>query len=351
MRFGVFFIGEYYPEAYASKRDLYEGMLAQAKAAEDWGFDSVWIAEHHFHPQYGICPSPPVMLAAMAQRTHRIRLGVAVSLLPFHHPVETAEQYAMVDVLSGGRLELGVGRGYIHHEYAGYSLPYEESRGRFLESLQVLSAAWKGERFSHAGEFHRIPEVALNITPLQEPAPPIYVAAVSPETFELAARLGHGFMIIGHTIPLEAMRENVGHGRESWKKFGRELADLRCVGAYHTYVAETSAAARKRGEEVLGTYYDLVRSYQPSAKHEYMAKVRAGYGAASIDEVYRNRSLMGSPEEVIERVDRLSREIGITEFVCICNTGGLHHEETLQTLRLMGEEVIPRFRKGSSHAA
>ena len=348
MKFGVFFIGEYHPEAYGTKRELYEGILAQTVVAEECGFDSAWFAEHHFHPQYGVCPSPPVLIGALSQRTTRIRLGVAVSLLPFHNPIETAEQYAMVDVLTGGRLAFGVGRGYIHHEYAGFDLPYEESRQRFLESLEVIAEAWKGERFSYSGTFHRFRDVALNILPLQRPAPRTYVAAVSPESFELAARLGHAFMIIGHTIPVEVMRQNVAHGYEAWSKYGRAPADLECVGAYHAYLDESPVEARRRGEEVLGTYYRLVRSFEPSAKHEYMAKVRAGYGGVSVDEVYRSRSLMGSPDEVIERVEFLAREIGISEFLCICNTGALRHEETIRTLRLMGERVIPHFRAKST---
>ncbi|MBF6569886.1 MAG: LLM class flavin-dependent oxidoreductase [Candidatus Binataceae bacterium] len=352
MRFGAFFICEYYPQVHHSQRELYEAILTQTEFAEQCGFDSAWVAEHHFHPQYGICPSPPVMLSAMAQRTRRLRLGVAVSLLPFRSPIETAEQYAMVDVLSNGRLVFGIGRGYIKHEYAGLNLPYEESRDRFLEALEIVGKAWQGETFSHEGKYHQYQDVALNLLPVQRPGPPTYLAALSPESFDLAARLGYGFMVVAHTLPLDELRRAVAHGRQAWSQAGRSLSELECVAAYHTYLNDSSDRARVRGEEMLSTYYELVRSFEPSSKHEYMAQIRAGYGTAKVEEVRRNRSLIGSPDEIIERIEFLSKEFGITQFLCICNTGAMTNEETIETLRLMGERVIPHFAgKAANRAA
>src|SRR5215510_2715293 len=138
MRLGLFSVVDHYPAELArSTSELYAEVLEQVEAAEEWGFDSFWLAEHHFH-EYGAVPRPPVLLAAAAQRTRRVRLGAGVVVLPFDHPLRVAEDYAMVDVLSGGRLNLGVGSGYLQHEYAGFGVDAAEKRERFDESLEVL---------------------------------------------------------------------------------------------------------------------------------------------------------------------------------------------------------------------
>lgn len=353
MKFGAFFICEYYPEIHGTQRNLYETILRQTEIAEECGFDSVWTAEHHFHPRYGICPSPPVLLSAMAQRTTKLRLGVAVSLLPFHNPLETAEQYALADVLSNGRIDFGIGRGYIKHEYAGFNLPYEESRERFLEALEIIGKAWQGESFSYDGRFHHLKDVALNLLPIQHHGPPTYLAALSPETFELAARLHYGFMVIAHPIPPAELKRSIEHGRQAWTKHGHSLADLECAAGYHTFLSKNSDWARQRGSEVLNTYYRLVKTFEPSSNHRYMAELRDAYGALDIEEVRQKRSLIGSPDEIIERLEYFEAEFGVTQFLCMCNTGGMSHEETVETMRLMGERVIPHFaaRRKDRHTA
>lgn len=163
MRFGIFSVADHYPrELRRSATELYGELRDQAEAADALGFDSFWIAEHHFH-EYGAVPRPPVWLAAAAQRTRRIRLGSAVVVLPFDNPLRTAEDYAMVDMLSGGRLNLGVGSGYLTHEYAGFGLSLEEKRERFTEALEIVLRAWTGERFSYEGRFPHIENVQLNL--------------------------------------------------------------------------------------------------------------------------------------------------------------------------------------------
>src|SRR5712691_8894954 len=169
MRFGIFSGVDHYPkELPRTSAELYGELLEQVEAADALGFDSFWIAEHHFH-EYGGIPRPPVWMAAAAERTSRIRLGSAVVVLPFDNPLRTAEDYAMVDVLSGGRLNLGVGAGYLKHEYAGFGLDIEEKRVRFDEALAIVLEAWKGERFSYAGAYHRVEDVQLNVLPRQKP--------------------------------------------------------------------------------------------------------------------------------------------------------------------------------------
>src|SRR6185369_6874207 len=133
-------------------KEFYDELLEQAQLADELGFDSFWVAEHHFHP-YGVIPRAAIWLAAASQRTRRIRLGAAVVVLPFEHPLRTAEDYAMVDLLSNGRLSIGVGSGYLNHEFGGFGISLAEKRERFDEALAIIRKAWSGERVAHEGKF------------------------------------------------------------------------------------------------------------------------------------------------------------------------------------------------------
>src|SRR3954471_4340932 len=165
MRLSIFSVQDHYPAAARSVAQLYAEVIAQAELAEALGYDTFWVAEHHFH-EYGVVPNPAVMLAALAQRTKRLKLGTAISILTFHHPLTVAESYAMVDVLSGGRLVYGVGSGYLAHEFAGYAIDPAEKRDRFDENLAVVKRLLAGERVSARGHFHTIDAVQLNVQPL-----------------------------------------------------------------------------------------------------------------------------------------------------------------------------------------
>ena len=164
---------------------LVQGELEINVAAEASGFDSVWLAEHS-GSRYGLIASPQVMAAAIAARTSRIRIGTAVSVLPLHHPLRLANDFAMIDVLSSGRLDYGIGRGYSADEYASYGLSVTENRGRFDEALAIIKQAWTQESFSYDGEYYTIPQVQAVPKVIQRPHPPLYIAAGSESTVEWA---------------------------------------------------------------------------------------------------------------------------------------------------------------------
>ncbi|MBA3347195.1 MAG: LLM class flavin-dependent oxidoreductase, partial [Actinobacteria bacterium] len=189
MKFGVFFVSETPDDDY---KRAYDETLEQIEYAEHLGFDTVWLAEHH-GSTYGSMPSGAVMAAAVAQRTTFIRIGLAVNILPFNNPVRMAEDYAMVDVLSNGRLDYGVGRGYQPDEFAmlGLGDRQETSREIFQESLEVITGLWTHEQFSYSGKYYTLDHAELHPRPIQKPHPPVYVAAISPETFGLIAEKGY----------------------------------------------------------------------------------------------------------------------------------------------------------------
>jgi alkanesulfonate monooxygenase SsuD/methylene tetrahydromethanopterin reductase-like flavin-dependent oxidoreductase (luciferase family) len=187
-RFGVFSLSQF-PDL-SKVVESFDDDLGFFELAEQLGYDKVWIAEHLFST-YGLVTSTQVYAAAIAQRTKKIRIGMAVCAIPFNHPLRTASDFALVDILSHGRLDFGVGRAYQPHEFIGLGVPMEKSREMLAEGLDILLKAWTQQRLSYQGKFWTIPEpVEVLPKPVQKPHPPVYQATISPESFEQAAR-GH----------------------------------------------------------------------------------------------------------------------------------------------------------------
>ncbi|HEV2230569.1 MAG TPA: LLM class flavin-dependent oxidoreductase, partial [Thermoplasmata archaeon] len=172
VKLSAFTVVDAYPATVTGTRDRLREVVSLAEAAERAGLDALWVAEHHFHDG-GVCPSPPVLLAACGERTRRLRLGVLVSVLPFHAPLEVAEQYAMVDRLLNGRLNLGLGSGYIPLEFEGHGVDPTQKRERFDRAYDTVLAALRGEPVSPNGA---ATPVRINVRPVQRPTPPIWIA-------------------------------------------------------------------------------------------------------------------------------------------------------------------------------
>jgi len=162
MKLSLFSVNDHYPAHGRSVPQLYAEVLAQAELGEALGYEVFFSAEHHFHP-YGVVPDPAVLLAALAARTTRLRLGTAIAVLTFHNPLTVAESYVMLDVISGGRLVLGVGSGYLKHELAGYNVDPDDKRARFDENFMLLRRLLAGERITHKGRFNDIAGVQINV--------------------------------------------------------------------------------------------------------------------------------------------------------------------------------------------
>ena len=177
MKFGILYNTDYYPAAHQSPSNYYAQLLEQTELAEKLGFDAVWFGEHHYSGySFG---SPSVIAMAAAARTRRIRLGTGVSLIPLHHPIRLAEEYAMLDVLSGGRLEYGIGRGFLKYSHDVFGIDEHENHERYREGTDLIVKAWTaGEPFSHEGRFWKLDNYSFFPKPLQQPYPPIYASAV-----------------------------------------------------------------------------------------------------------------------------------------------------------------------------
>jgi alkanesulfonate monooxygenase SsuD/methylene tetrahydromethanopterin reductase-like flavin-dependent oxidoreductase (luciferase family) len=329
MKFGIFSVVDHYPDELArTSAQFYAELLDQAAAADALGFDSFWIAEHHFH-EYGAIPRPPVWMAAAAQRTTRIRLGAAVVVLPFDHPLRSAEDYAMVDVLSNGRLNLGVGSGYLKHEYEGFGVSVEDKRERFDEGLEVLVQAWAGERFSFRGTYYAVEDVQLNVVPVQKPRPPIWIAVLRNEAAAQVGRRGFPVMMIPYatTDRLSELAGTVRAFRDAFVGAGGNPDDATVPFGMHTYCAESFSEARAHAKGAMDRYV-RTRLYAKQRTFETL--------------VEKDLIAFGSPDDITRVAERYA-EAGLTHFLAISNFGGLPHDRVLRSMELIAKHVVPRF--------
>ncbi len=235
---------------------VYERAFDRIAIMDEGGYDAVWLAEHHFNT-YSVCPSPHLMAMNVVSRTQRLRVGTAVSLAVFYEPLRLAEEIAMLDVLSGGRINWGAGRGFDPLEFKTFRVPVQESAARFQEAVDIVLAAWTQEKLTYKGQFWEYDSVELLPKPLQQPHPPTWLAATSPEAIERAASRGHTILMDPH-----ATHDEIRNKRELYRDRlaahghtieGRDIPMARLIA-----IAPTEARARQVAEEgarwTLGSY-------------------------------------------------------------------------------------------------
>jgi natural product biosynthesis luciferase-like monooxygenase protein len=348
MKFGIFFLCEQPP--WQPQAAAYRDAIDQAVYADALGFDGVWIAEHHFS-EYGVVPDVAVLAGALAQRVRRMRIGTAVSILPFTHPIRAAESFAMVDVLSDGRLDFGVGRGYQPVEFSGFGLSMDEARERFDESLEMIRRAWTEEELTFEGKFYHARQVRVVPKPVQSPHPPIWMAAVSPESFELAARRGYRLLSAPSITPPALMSQSYERYRRVWIESGHPAEDLEVPALHFTYVGDTAPRAQREPEQCVMWYFRtfarLIAAERPdaaSSDYRFYARARQHLEGVDYARLYNDVLLFGDIERVIDRIHFLREELGITYLLSWMNFGGLESELARDSIRRFAEKVIPRFR-------
>ena len=288
-----------------------------------------------------------MVLAAAAQRTTRIRLGTAVTLLPLHNPVKTAEEAATADVLSDGRLEFGVGRGTAPMHYAGYGIPQEESRERFDEALDFILQAWTNERFSFEGKHYRVHDLTVIPKPLQSPHPPVRIAANSPDTFPTAGRRRLPIFATPLINPPDKLKEGLAVYREVLPAGTPGDTAL----AFPVHVTTSRAQARQECEPGLLRFLrDAAERLRPLGQadiksFEAFRQVLARIERVRYEDLDREMGVFGDPDYCIERVQALRREYGMDEFICYFNQGGImEHAMVKQSMTLFAKEVLPHCR-------
>jgi alkanesulfonate monooxygenase SsuD/methylene tetrahydromethanopterin reductase-like flavin-dependent oxidoreductase (luciferase family) len=332
VKVGIFIFGDNHPELNRSNQKYYQEVLTIADWAEELGFDSFWLGEHHLY-WYGTCVSPPMLIAALGQRTKRMRLGPAVSVLPFHNPLIVAEEYALADNLCGGRLDFAVGSGFSPVEFQTFGLSMEEAKEKFWEGFDIVSKAWTQERFSHQGKHYRFDNISLYMKPLQTP-PPIWLAASSDETLIKAGELGLPIMGIpfARSKTVAEVKAKNDLFRESYFRSGHG-AEPEIMVAMHVYLHPNKEEAVRLSHP----YYLRVSSFLGTHR-------RPGSRIPEFDDI-RNEKLavFTSPEEGAEIFSAYER-IGVTHVICMVNFGGVPMPEVRRTLELMSREVMPKLR-------
>jgi alkanesulfonate monooxygenase SsuD/methylene tetrahydromethanopterin reductase-like flavin-dependent oxidoreductase (luciferase family) len=326
-----------WPERRVPIATVYARALERIEVMDKTGYDAVWLAEHHFH-SFSVCPSVHMMGVQVAARTQRLRIGTAVSLAAFYHPLRLAEEVALLDVLSGGRVNWGAGRGFDRTEFRAFGVPQDESAPRFQEAVDIVLQAWRSERLTYKGKFFQFEDIEVLPRPVQQPHPPVWLAASSPEAITRAAQAGFSIMMDPHSTHAEIARKRALYqetlAASGHRMAGREIPIARLLAIAKT-TREAEDTARRGAEWLLGSY--------AGPQHGGDTKV-IGFGVTTgtsgepVDPIQRYLNgviIHGTPETVTEELLRLRDEASLTYLLC----APLSHE----TFRLFTDEVLPRI--------
>jgi alkanesulfonate monooxygenase SsuD/methylene tetrahydromethanopterin reductase-like flavin-dependent oxidoreductase (luciferase family) len=330
--------------------DVIHEAISQTVLADDLNFDGCWLAEHHFS-DYGIVGGLSTMGAALAQATARIRIGLAVAVLPLSNPIRLAEDLALLDVISRGRLDVGVGRGYQPAEFAHFGIPFEEATRRFDEVLEILKLAWTTETFSYHGEFYEFDEISVLPHPIQKPHPPIFHAAVSASTFERVAKQGLPILTSPNFTPIEVVKRNFQSYRASLTEAGFPIDAFDYPMLQQVYVSEDEKDAVETPRPYAMYHYDRLSHLLPSIDRDDIPDEFKDYGKfqrnieeLKYDVLVEHGINVGTPETVIEGIRRLQAEAGVNYYIGWFNFGGMPGDKVERSMRLFAEEVMPAFR-------
>ncbi len=332
MKFGVLQFFSWKNRA-ASFTDIYASALDRIHVMDETGYDAVWLAEHHFS-DYSVCPSVHMMGTWVATQTKRLRIGTAVSLAAFYHPLRLAEEVALLDVLSGGRVNWGAGRGFDTTEFAAFGVDPEESYARYRENVDIVLAAWTNERLSYSGTYYSVEDVEVLPKPLQDPHPPVWLAATSPGAVTSAAEDGFSIMMDPHASHddiaakfatyADTLTEN-GHAPAST----RDIPMARLLA-----VADSEEGARAIATKGAGW---LVDSYVNEDK--FGGKTPGGFADVSKEDpvaaYLRDRVIFGTPESVVDQVHQLHEQLPLNYLLCAPLSPG--------SFDLFTEQVMPHF--------
>src|SRR3989449_4660520 len=347
MEFGLF--TEFPSPPGMSEATAFDESLAQMKAAEDFGFDAVWLGEIHFQKARSVLAAPLIIASALAACTQRVKIGIAVQVLPLSSPLRLAEDVATVDHISKGRLEFGVGRSGLPGHYQGFNIPYSESRDRFLETLDILRKAWTQERFSHQGKYFQFQDVCIMPKPYQKPHPPIRIAATTQETYPLVGRMGAPVFVAVRTVSFTDLKRLLPSYQEAWTAAGHPGRGDVGV-SMPLYVAETARQAR---EEPEASTMGFFRSISTALKKSDGATVQTAearearanrLAEISYNEILGEYAVFGTPEAVADRLLALREEMGFSTLSTWMNPGGqIPNQRVLKSMRLFAERVAPRL--------
>jgi len=352
-------------------REVYPETIEQIELADRLGYHTAWVVEHHFLPEFSHSPRPEIFLANLAARTKQIRLGHGVVVLPTQHPVRVAEGIATLDILSGGRVEFGTGRGLSPLEMRSFGVDPADTREMWEESLGMMKEIWKQEVFEHDGKFWKFPARPVLPKPVQKPHPPMWMAGTQPDSFRIAGEKGLGMIALNAGRPerlqkvVTTYREAVAHAKPIGDFVNNKVGTMVMVhcGDNDAEARELGAVAAKwylgvgrrysRDFSAAGTDEGAWGSYDPKDVPEsyrwYAEMARKGsdlkstLGALTTEEMNEMTVVVaGNPAHCLEQL-KAYEDVGIDEVLCLMQMGTIPHEKIMRSIELIGTEVLPHF--------
>lgn len=319
-----------WPGRHGPLEEVYSRALERIEIMDRTGFDAVWLAEHHF-TTFSVCPSVHMLGVAAAARTTRLKIGTAVSLAALYHPLRLAEEVALLDVLSGGRVCWGAGRGFAPTEFQAFGVPPVESADRFREAVEIVLKAWTQERLSHESAHFRFDDVEVLPKPQQKPHPPVWLAASSESAVDWAASQGFSIMMDPHStfadIGGKRRRYAEGLAAAGHSDAGRDIPMARLMALAPT-MAEAEEVARRGAQWLVDAYAGPQHQKSLQKARDYRGKEPAQY---YVDDVI----IHGTPESVRERIAELKETMNLNYLMCA--------PLSRETFRLLAEEVVPKL--------
>jgi alkanesulfonate monooxygenase SsuD/methylene tetrahydromethanopterin reductase-like flavin-dependent oxidoreductase (luciferase family) len=349
MKFGLFILPSWPEATPAHQSRIYQEAVEQIQYAEELGFDSVWLAEHHF-TRFGVVPSAIPFATYVAARTSTIRIGLGVSVLTFHHPVFVAEEAAMLDVLSQGRLDFGVGRGQVVYEYNNFHIDYDSRTQRFQEIVDIILGLWQTPGFTYHGQYYRVDDMTITPTPLQQPHPPMYLAVSrSPGSVDVAVSRDLPILTSANTPDDDVLGI-------------RSLYFERCAAAGKSplvqhmpffrmvHVAEDARQAVAMPRDSLTWVRDLnsLRRTLTGGSEIYMdlehwRRTRT-VAVPTYESELQTTAYFGTPDALVQRLRTLQQEHQVQYFGASMSFGKMPHAAVLRSMALFAREVMPQFR-------
>jgi len=335
-----------------SQPEVFQEAFDLVDMAEEMGLDSVWLGESHFNPNRSVLSAPIVMASAIASRTKKLRVGMAVQVLPLINPLRIAEEAATVDQISQGRFEFGVGRSGNQRAYEVMGIPYEESRDRFQEALDIILEAWKGEPFSYEGKYYNIENATVSPSPYQQPHPPVRLASSSEDSFARVGRLGFPIFLSMRGMDVNDLETNLKDYRQAWREAGHPGDGGDISVRVPMYIGLTEEEAIQDPRESIDNYFarmrrlfddesgggDFARTAERRARSERLAKM-------TYEEILETKVIFGTVDSVIHKLANFQETLGLSGFTAELNPGGLLPPEAVKrSLKLLTQEVMPAFR-------
>jgi len=343
MRFGTFSYNQSRPRV--SEQRAFEELLEQILLTERLGFDEAWFAEHH-HSDYGMLASPNLIIAALASRTQRLRMGNLVSVLPLYDPMRFAEECSMLDILTGGRLNIGLGRG-VPKDDMKHRLDRDTAQARFEEGIEVLIRAWSGETFSYTGKAWAYEEISCRPLPLQRPHPPIYYGATSPDSPAMVARRGWNLALSRQ--PLANCAKAIQSYRQERSRHARFPGSGDAIMVRDIYVAATDEDAWREAPPQITRFWQLATdnvwrgdTVSPDDLPKFTERFPYFPGGLTVRRLDEwGTSLIGSPETVLRQARLMIETARPDSLVGMFSFGGLRHEQVMRSLELFATKVMP----------